>query len=1236
MLKYSKCVYLLRFCSMMLLFSVPHRYLALVLPIWALPVWGIVAAGFVHALHKKNIQGEAAFLLGLAAALILPALVLGILVLIPQLQADILYLRLSLIAVLLGFTAFLSAASTALFLYIRQWRRYEPLAAIVLFSILFLPQQHYRLTVFSNPLFAALFAGVFLLIQIALLCGPFIRQRRFLLFLLFFIPLSAALLLVLTQVFNKSSVGNNGGLLEQKLFDFDFSQFLQLQDEVTMNSHLVMIVHVDHDYAAHLFRRMYLAGWDPKKGFFEKAAPDEIPQLLTVPKQPLEIPHQTFQSRERVVQEIFTVNLDPSSFIALDYPLSVSPYTVWDTVSFKGAYKTESEIVHSVPLDLITSDPPSGDPVEGLSQKDLDFYTAVDEETKRLLLPLAESVTGEFALYSDKIYALLEYFREGEYRYSLHPGHAPDGNQLKYFVTESKKGYCSYFAFSYCLMLRSLGIPARVAAGFFLQPDAGVLNYYPVRANMAHAWVEVFFPHIGWVDFDPTTEQLAADEALDFSFQAGGDQFTALLDEILLNRSALRLRQDGLQASSEDLSFPQRMRRFFQMHKNRFIIAAAAALCLIAAGFFFYPYLIVTYSRNNRKVILMLKKLHKRPSAEFSALTQKAKFAPQCTDEDRETARRLYRCEKRQRMAGKNSLLILLLLLTLPLKGFPESGEETLLHDADRALQAENWDAAAALLEEGIKRYPENELFPLKLGDMYFENGLYEPAYRRFTQGLRINKYNIKLLYGAANAAAALNKADEARNFLHEYLSYNPADIFAWSSYGWLCFKTHRTEEGIQAMLDACRNYGDDGSLANALGNLYGELFDYRNAHDYYRKGIELALQHDSYYSAAIYSYNKAILEAAFYRFTAAEEDARNSVEYFSRASGYLMLGELEERRNNFSGAIAYYIQATKNNRTPLPLLRLAHIYVRMGHVEQAERYMAQIERVTDYSWIAHFGMSLSHFYADLYDIYTALYEKKYAAEKMRIAESITDSFVRRKNLVQYAVMLRYYRACSSVYNIRLAKEYALSGNGTNSYELYKNSFYYQAFKKTPFKAQRYLSRAEQLETALIPQAQASYTAERGILLRNEKLLDQALQTLDPVWEKELWEQTAAALIECTRNAGVQAALYSKLMRSNPACFLDRQIHVPVRLLCSGADIRIQRQTEKHTKRALKKSLFTLSDGAPFTLTAVCSAESVILTLIDTGGTVYFRYTHPAPALTKNAAAVCINRFAVQLFRVRE
>ena len=197
-----------------------------------------------------------------------------------------------------------------------------------------------------------------------------------------------------------------------------------------------------------------------------------------------------------------------------------------------------------------------------------------------------------------------------------------------------------------------------------------------------------------------------------------------------------------------------------------------------------------------------------------------------------------------------NGLFVALFWFLLPLHLFSASSisnADELLQKADAAVQAENWDTAAALLEEGIAHYPTNELFQLKLGDMYFSNGLYEPAYRRFTEGLRINRYNIKLLYGAASAAAALNKEEEARGLLHEYLSYNPTDIFGWSTYGWLCFKTHRTDEGIKAMLDARSNYGDDGCIANALGNLYGELFDYRNAALYYRKGIELALQQGNF-----------------------------------------------------------------------------------------------------------------------------------------------------------------------------------------------------------------------------------------------------------------------------------------------------------------------------------------------------------------------------------------------------
>lgn len=649
MQNYSKPAAVLRICSLLLLLSVPYRYLAGILPAAALPVWGLCCTAVIHFLHRKGIRAEAAVIIGFSAALLIPACVLGLLALIPQLIADTLFLRIKLLFGLLALTAFISVTSTALFISVERWRRYEPLAAILVFSLLFFPQQHYRLTAFSHPLFAAGFAGVFMLLQITLLCIPFLKRRRFAAFALIFIGLTAVLLALLIRTFNKGSVGNNGGLLEQKLFEFDFSQFLQLQDEVKMNTNLVMVVHVDQEYDSHLFRRMYLSGWSPQKGFYEKSAPGEPEQPLRISQQPAELPHQSFLCRERVSQEIFTVNLDPDSLVALDYPLSVTPYTVWDTVSFKGAYKAESEVLHGVPLDLITAEPPSGNPAEGLSAEALRFYTSVDSGTKAMLFPIAESVTAPFALYYDKVYALLDYFREGEYRYSLRPGQAPDGDQLRYFVTESKKGYCSYFAFAYCLMLRSLGIPARLAAGFFLQPESGILNYYPVRANMAHAWVEVFFPYLGWVDIDPTTEQLADGESLDFSFQAGGDQFTQLLDEILLNRSALRIRHGGTLSAAEAQTVAQRVSQFFKMHHGILFCIAALVAILLYGAFRAYPYLIIRFSRNNRKIILTLKRLHKHPSDAFYALTQKAKFAPSCTDADVAIAKQLYRSEKKQR-----------------------------------------------------------------------------------------------------------------------------------------------------------------------------------------------------------------------------------------------------------------------------------------------------------------------------------------------------------------------------------------------------------------------------------------------------------------------------------------------------------------------------------------------------------------------------------------------------------
>ncbi len=71
-------------------------------------------------------------------------------------------------------------------------------------------------------------------------------------------------------------------------------------------------------------------------------------------------------------------------------------------------------------------------------------------------------------------------------------------------MTQGKTGYCQFYAGAMALMLRSLGIPARVDAGFTAgKYDAGS-HTWTVTDHDAHMWVEVWFRGYGWLPFDPT------------------------------------------------------------------------------------------------------------------------------------------------------------------------------------------------------------------------------------------------------------------------------------------------------------------------------------------------------------------------------------------------------------------------------------------------------------------------------------------------------------------------------------------------------------------------------------------------------------------------------------------------------------------------------------------------------------------------------------------------------------
>ena len=117
---------------------------------------------------------------------------------------------------------------------------------------------------------------------------------------------------------------------------------------------------------------------------------------------------------------------------------------------------------------------------------------------------LARDVTKDQPTRYDQVIALTTYL-QSHYRYSLELGHAP-GNQdpVDWFLFDARIGYCEQFATAETLMLRSQGIPARLATGYSTGDYDPVLDQATVRERDAHAWVEVYFPGHGWVPVDPS------------------------------------------------------------------------------------------------------------------------------------------------------------------------------------------------------------------------------------------------------------------------------------------------------------------------------------------------------------------------------------------------------------------------------------------------------------------------------------------------------------------------------------------------------------------------------------------------------------------------------------------------------------------------------------------------------------------------------------------------------------
>jgi transglutaminase-like putative cysteine protease len=132
-----------------------------------------------------------------------------------------------------------------------------------------------------------------------------------------------------------------------------------------------------------------------------------------------------------------------------------------------------------------------------------DRYLQLPENIPQRVYDLAdELVENQYTPY-DEARAIEDYVSSFPYTLDL-PEPPYDQDIADYFLFELQKGYCDYYATSMAVLARAVGLPARVVIGYsgayYDQPD----DRYLVTEADAHTWVEIYFPEVGWIPFEPT------------------------------------------------------------------------------------------------------------------------------------------------------------------------------------------------------------------------------------------------------------------------------------------------------------------------------------------------------------------------------------------------------------------------------------------------------------------------------------------------------------------------------------------------------------------------------------------------------------------------------------------------------------------------------------------------------------------------------------------------------------
>jgi len=312
---------------------------------------------------------------------------------------------------------------------------------------------------------------------------------------------------------------------------------------------------------------------------------------------------------------------------------------------------------------------------------------------------------------------------------------------------------------------------------------------------------------------------------------------------------------------------------------------------------------------------------------------------------------------------------------------------------------------------------------------------------------------------------------------------------------------------------------------------------------------------------------------------------------------------ELEKAQTDFN-------DAREMDPSPLAKINLAQTYQISGKLEEARLYALDCLKANDNSWMINYGIDPIRYKRDIHEILYKTYSGLAKVERFVPCATLGAKFrsafrsfsFRFYAAIHHMLYQKHSLAAGDAYSAKF-----VNSESSDAPPLDQFLQYYNAFETYPRRALFYLNKARDFEVALIPASEGSYNLDEGVLLKDNRLIAQALDKLDPVWERELIAQCYReyAVREFASRGAPRGAsrqtVAEELFAMNHGALLQAGIALPVEINLHGDGFN---RREKVLYRALAKVGFTRARNgqARFRLDITVQGGGASCELTDTAG----------------------------------